>query len=272
MQAGWVLAWFALGSVVLSIAVFPSWWRQGWLRWSRSLGPRRRSAVVAHRSRGPVAEASSTWRLIALSALLVALPALLMWAWVSWRPQSADAFDEVGQVANEQVAQLLSGEHLVPPLPLPPEVFATAEVQAVRPMLASADRRWDQMDADFVQILLRVFKVMKEEHGYDMALLEGHRSPQRQAMLLARGPSVTQAAPGMSYHQHGLAADCAFYREGKLVITEKDPWAQRGYELYGQVAERHGLTWGGRWRMLDLGHVEWRKPGVRLRRDASLSD
>lgn len=269
MQAGWVLAWFVLGSVVLSIAVFPAWWRQGWSRW---LGAKRRRVSDPVRPRAASAVGTPTSRLIALSALLVALPALLMWAWVSWRPQSADAFDEVGQPANEQVAQLLSGEHLVPPWPLPPEVFLTAEVQAVRPMLASADRRWDQMDADFVQILLRVFKVMKDEHGYEMALLEGHRSPQRQAMLLSRGPSVTQAGPGMSYHQHGLAADCAFYREGKLVISEKDPWAQRGYELYGRVAEQHGLTWGGRWRMLDLGHVEWRKPGVRLRRDVGSGD
>lgn len=255
MQAGWVLAWFALGSVLLSIAVFPAWWRQArwpqaWPRWLRHpLG-----------------------RLLGLSLLVLIVPAWLTWAWLSWRPGTAEGFDELGQPANEQVTQLLAGEHLVPPPPLPPEVFVTAEVQALRPLLASADRRWDLMDPGFVQILLRVFKVMKDDHGYEMALLEGHRSPERQALLQARGPSVTLAGPGMSYHQHGLAADCAFYRDGKLVISEKDPWAMQGYERYGQVAEQHGLTWGGRWRLRDFGHVEWRKPGVQLRRREDAGD
>jgi peptidoglycan L-alanyl-D-glutamate endopeptidase CwlK len=36
----------------------------------------------------------------------------------------------------------------------------------------------------------------------------------------------------------------------------------RGYQLYGQVAESVGLTWGGRWKMMDFGHTELRRPGV----------
>ena len=172
-----------------------------------------------------------------------------------------DAFDDRIEPGNHQIAQLLKGEHLVPPPPLPPDVFATAEVEQVRPMLSTADRRWDQMDEAFVQRLLMAFKIMREEHGYDMALLEGYRSPERQNMLAAKGGHVTQAKAWQSYHQYGLAADCAFMRAGKLVISERDPWAMRGYELFGQVAEQIGLTWGGRWQMLDLGHVEWRRPG-----------
>jgi peptidoglycan LD-endopeptidase CwlK len=30
------------------------------------------------------------------------------------------------------------------------------------------------------------------------------------------------------------------------------------------VAAGMGLTWGGHWKMMDLGHIEWRKPGVKL--------
>lgn len=255
MHLGWVLAWFTLGSLVLSALVFPVWWRG---RGGRLLAVARDWRVWGFRRTGwPRARAWGG------AALLLLLPALLMWGWLGWRPHQADAFDDSELGVNAQVSELLRGEQLVPPPPLPPEVFATAEVEVLRPMLASADRRWERMDADFVQTLLRVFKVMKDVHGYDMVLLEGHRSPERQAMLLARGPSVTGAAPGLSYHQHGLAADCAFLRDGRLVISERDPWAMRGYELYGQVAEQHGLTWGGRWRLMDFGHVEWRKPGLR---------
>jgi len=98
-----------------------------------------------------------------------------------------------------------------------------------------------------------------------MAILEGYRSPERQNALAAMGPNVTNAAAFQSWHQYGLAADCAFLRDGKLVISEKDPWAMRGYQLYGEVAESLGLTWGGRWKMMDFGHTELRMPGVMRR-------
>jgi peptidoglycan L-alanyl-D-glutamate endopeptidase CwlK len=98
-----------------------------------------------------------------------------------------------------------------------------------------------------------------------MALLEGYRSPARQDLLASMGGAVTNARAFQSWHQYGLAADCAFWRDGKLVISEKDPWAMRGYQLYGEVAEQLGLTWGGRWKMMDLGHTELRLRGVMRR-------
>ncbi|QGZ42983.1 M15 family peptidase [Pseudoduganella flava] len=159
---------------------------------------------------------------------------------------------------NEQVALLLRGERLVAPPALPPAVFTTAEVTLIRPQLAGANRNWDLLDADFTQRLLLVFKLMRERHGYEMVLLEGYRSPERQNELADAGGHVTNARAFQSWHQFGLAGDCAFLRDGKVVISEKDPWAMRGYELYGQVAEAAGLTWGGRWRMMDFGHVELR--------------
>ena len=117
------------------------------------------------------------------------------------------------------------------------------------------------LDADFSQRLLLAFKIMKENHGYEMALLEGYRSPARQTLLASIGNNVTSAGAFQSWHQYGLAADCAFWRDGKLVISEKDPWAMRGYKLYGEIAESLGLTWGGRWTMMDFGHIELRRKG-----------
>lgn len=176
------------------------------------------------------------------------------------------AYDVSTREVNTQVAGLLQGEELVPPVALPPTVFATAEIERERPMLVSASRNWTLMDPEYTQRLLLVFKIMKEQHGYDMAILEGYRSPERQNVLASMGSNVTNAAAFQSWHQYGLAADCAFLRDGKLVITEKDPWAMRGYELYGQAAESVGLTWGGRWKMMDFGHTELRVPGVMKRK------
>lgn len=176
-------------------------------------------------------------------------------------PAIFDFFDEA-RIGDSQIAVLLEGEQLVPPLPLPPEVFTTREVELVRPDAIHASRNWNLMDQEFTQRLLVVFKLMKERHGYDMVLIEGYRSPERQARLLEQGSHVTQAGANMSYHQYGLAADSAFFRDGKVLISERDPWAMRGYELYGEVAEQVGLTWGGRWKMQDYGHVELRRKGV----------
>ena len=198
--------------------------------------------------------------LIRAAAVLMAVPPLLA-LMLSGRGMLG-GYDGGGRVTNEQVAELLKGEQLVAPAPLPPLIFTTAEVTLVRPMLDSANRNWQLLDPDFSRRMLLVFRIMKERHGYDMAILEGYRSPERQNALAAAGPNVTNAKAFQSYHQFGLAADCAFLRDGKLVISEKDPWAMRGYRLYGEAAESVGLTWGGRWTMMDFGHTELRVAGT----------
>lgn len=274
-----LLSYFLLACAVLGLVFLPeprAWvqtrlasvlWgvRQSWgaahSKWSRK-------CEVTAGALADAGTASRTWLLRRWPVWLAALAILLI-------PPAAvyllrdrhvlDGYAETPDDTGSLVAKLLQGEELVPPPPLPPEVFVTAEVQLARPMLGTADRKWELLDPDFRQRLLLVFKVMKEQHGYELALLEGYRSPERQAMLQAMGPHVTNAGAFQSYHQHGLAADVAFYRDGRLVITEKDPWAMRGYQLYGEVAESVGLTWGGQWRMRDYGHVELRRAGVRPR-------
>ena len=199
-------------------------------------------------------------------AAIAALFIMLLPAAVAWMASSrtmVGGFDAPVREANQQVSELLLGEQLVPPAPLPPVLFMTPEVEIVRPGLVSASRDWALLDKDYSQRLLQAFRIMKERHGYDMAILEGYRSPERQDALAAQGSNVTNAKAFQSWHQYGLAADCAFLRDGKLVISERDPWAMRGYQLFGEVAESLGLTWGGRWKMMDFGHTELRVDGVR---------
>lgn len=193
--------------------------------------------------------------LIALA--VVAAPVLL--ALSLGRSHSLAGFEDSSAEPNTVVSWLLRGEQLVPPPPLPPEIFTARDVESVRPALASANRDWGLLDAGFRQNLLHLFKNMEEQHGYRMVLLEGYRDPERQNRLRQMGASTTNAAAWQSYHQYGLAADCAFLRDGKLVISEKDPWAMRGYALLGEMAQAQGLTWGGEWKLADLGHVEMRK-------------
>ena len=198
--------------------------------------------------------------LLVLGALsLLLIPSLM--AFFAQAPAVFD-FSEETRHADRQIAVLLEGEQLVPPPALPPEAFTTREVEMVRPDVALASRNWQLLDQEFMQRLLVVFRLMKERHGYEMVLIEGYRSPERQASLYEQGPQVTQVGANMSYHQYGLAADSAFFRDGKVVISERDPWAMRGYQLYGEIAAQVGLTWGGHWKMQDYGHLELRRPGV----------
>lgn len=238
-------------------------WRQ------RLAGVQQRAQDAATRNaRQGYAQAMSSTRWVqrhaiplSIAVALLSLPPIVVFSLRALH--TLDAYDDSTTAQPDSViATLLQGEQLVPPPPLPPEVFTTAEVELVRPKLSTADRRWDLLDADFRQRLLLAYRLMREEHGYEMALIEGYRSPERQNLLASLGAHVTNAAAWQSYHQHGLAADSAFIRNGKLVISERDPWAAKGYELYGEVAQRVGLTWGGRWQNADLGHVELRKPNV----------
>jgi peptidoglycan L-alanyl-D-glutamate endopeptidase CwlK len=223
-----------------------------------------RAGALNHAAQSTLAR---NWRTLArhrwlslAGALLVCLPPLL--AWMASDRAMLGGYDSDYRVANVQLHDLLQGEQLVPPPSPPPLVFATPEVTQLRPMLGNASRSWQMLDQDFSLRLLMVFRIMRDKHGYEMALLEGYRSPARQNMLAAAGPSVSNAKAYQSYHQYGLAADCAFLRDGKLLISERDPWAMRGYRLYGEVAESFGLHWGGRWKMMDFGHTELRVPGA----------
>jgi peptidoglycan L-alanyl-D-glutamate endopeptidase CwlK len=244
-------------------------------RWGRMAGWRRRSHAYSRSRRLPsrrdlraladflIKQMRRHWIVLAIVVPAVAIPSLLALALRT--PDMLPGYEPTTALPDAQIAALLQGEQLVPPSDPPPLAFSTQEVAQVRPMLVNASRNWGLMHPDFSQRLLLAFKIMKEKHGYDMALLEGYRSPARQDLLASMGGAVTNARAFQSWHQYGLAADCAFWRDGKLVISEKDPWAMRGYQLYGEVAEQLGLTWGGRWKMMDLGHTELRLRGVMRR-------
>lgn len=231
-------------------------------RAQRTRGHILKSAKFSQNSLNDLQNLLARRRLLIIGATgILATPPLIA---IALRGRQLFQYDDTIRVPDEKIAALLQGEQLVPPLPLPPEVFATREVEQIRPALKDASRDWNLLDPDFRTRLLLVYKIMHEQYGYEMALLEGYRSPERQNRLAQMGTNVTNAAAYQSYHQFGLAADNAFLRDGKLVISEKDPWAMRGYQLYGQVAEQVGLTWGGRWKLMDLGHVEFHKPGFKL--------
>ncbi len=291
MLALGVVVFFSLTVLIAWLAVFPSA-RDGVFaaadRW------RVRAGGVASRWRGRMGSRASDssqalqggagrlfgslhrrrWLLTATAAVLLIPPLLIL---QTRRQLSWDDFGGGdGFSADSHVVALLRGERLAPPPDLPPAVFLAAEASQMRgaaslapEAISTADRKWMHIAPDFQQRVLAIYRVMREVHGYEMVLVEGYRSPERQAALAAKGKSVTLAGAGQSCHQYGLAVDSALYRDGKLQWNMEDDWTRRGYFLYGQLAVEAGLEWGGNWRSIkDYVHLEMKSDCRQARREA----
>lgn len=164
---------------------------------------------------------------------------------------SLDPLSAPDLARQSHIQAALNPEALVPPPSLPPSTF----VGTGRTGLETANRDWARLNPDFMAVALMVF-ARAEARGYPLALLEGYRGPDRQDALAESARHVTNARAFQSKHQYGLALDAAPIRNGKLVISEKDPWALEAYRVLGDEAEKAGLIWGGRWKLKDYGHIE----------------
>lgn len=202
------------------------------------------------RTRALAASAHAPLLLAFALALMSAAGVLAFSESISLDPLSAPDLER-----QQHIQAALRPETLVPPPPLPPSTFIGTD----RPGLETANRDWNRLDPNFGSVVLQVFARL-EARGYPFTLLEGYRTPERQEALADSGAHVTNARAFQSKHQYGLAIDAAPLRNGRLVITEKDPWAMDAYTALGEEAERAGLLWGGRWRLKDYGHIE--APGL----------
>lgn len=119
---------------------------------------------------------------------------------------------------------------------------------------------WAGANPELRARLERIYATLRAE-GFDVRLVEAHRSDERQAQLLASRAGVTQIGPGRSCHNHGLAADSAVFVGGRASWTLADPHVAAGYARYGALAQSEGLRWGGAWRgFQDHPHVELAGP------------
>ena len=236
----------------------------GWIGWRYFVAPlpsprsgrgifveqaARSASKSAETSVAAVASSRNAYRSLWLALLLVSATAAGVLTFSG--SFSLDPLRAHDMVRQNHIQAAFRPETLVLPPPLPPSTFIGTE----RPGLETANRDWARLDPDFMNLALRVFARM-EARGYPLALLEGYRNPDRQDALAESGFHVTNARAFQSKHQYGLAMDVAPIRDGRLVISERDPWAMQAYQALGEEAEKEGLTWGGRWKLRDYGHIE----------------
>ncbi|GAB2627524.1 M15 family metallopeptidase [Novilysobacter erysipheiresistens] len=296
MMALWMAIFFSVTAAVAWLALFPAA-RDGVLagadrlfarlaavlgRWGARAG--NRAAESSQSARASSQRAMDLFgrhrNLLLAAAVLLTIPPLVI---LQLRQQvTLDGFEGGTAVASDgHVLELLRGERLAPPPELPPAVFVAAEAELLRSAgtvasageapqaISGADRKWNRIDPAFQQRVLAIYQVMREQYGYQMVLVEGYRSPERQAALARKGGSTTRAGAGQSCHQYGLAVDSALYRDGKLQWDMGDAWTRRGYFLYGRLAQEAGLEWGGSWRSIkDYVHLELKTACREARRAA----
>lgn len=71
------------------------------------------------------------------------------------------------------------------------------------------------------------------------------------------GPIRTNAAPGQSLHNYGVALDAAPMRNGEIVWGTQNPDDMALWNLYGETVRSLGLIWGGDWRSFqDMPHAQ----------------
>lgn len=89
-----------------------------------------------------------------------------------------------------------------------------------------------------------------------IALTEGTRSFQRQQALYNQGRTtpgmiVTNAKPGQSLHNYGVAFDIIFIVNGRRTYTGN-------WKRVGEIARSLGLEWGGDWKgFVDRPHFQY---------------
>ena len=105
-------------------------------------------------------------------------------------------------------------------------------------------------------------------YGLDAKVISGHRSYEEQAALYAKGrdepgPRVTNAQPGYSNHNFGIAVDFGIFNDSEYLDGKEPGLTEKIYRIIYNVAESEGLKveWGGSWTGFpDPPHFEYMTP------------
>ena len=102
------------------------------------------------------------------------------------------------------------------------------------------------------------------EAGILVMIVDTLRTPEEQAANIAKGVSWTTR----SKHLTGDAIDIAPFEAWALYGSDKVRWNADDpvWLRIGQIGEALGLRWGGRWKVRDMGHLEYVEPSPSVTR------
>lgn len=107
-------------------------------------------------------------------------------------------------------------------------------------------------------------QVLAKIHGYEYKAISGNRSWEDQARIYAQGRTspgkiVTNAKPGFSNHNYGIAVDMGVFKNGIYLDSAKPSEAEAFHRKAAGLAEKYNIEWGGSWKSFkDYPHFEYR--------------
>jgi peptidoglycan L-alanyl-D-glutamate endopeptidase CwlK len=105
---------------------------------------------------------------------------------------------------------------------------------------------------------LSASQLIAERHGITIEVISGLRTYTQQAALYAQGRTkpgriVTNARPGSSWHNYGLAIDLGLFAGGRYLDEAAPKRAAQIYRELGTLAADIGLEWAGNWKTFPEG-------------------
>ncbi len=156
-------------------------------------------------------------------------------------------------VSSQEINQLL--DYLDVPMVLPPDEYEEESVQA-----PSVDSKSEGVIASLdpsMHSIVRQFLAVAAQSGIQLRVVSGYRSPVDQEGIYQQGrstdgPVVTNAKPGYSKHNFGVAFDVAPVQNGEVYWPNDSNF----WSTVGSIGKSLGLKWGGDWAKPDLPHFE----------------
>lgn len=118
-------------------------------------------------------------------------------------------------------------------------------------------RRIDDLNPKVAE-MCRNFIFNCKAAGIEIIITSTYRDKESQAALYAQGRSnpgkkVTNAKPGQSFHNYKLAFDFV------PIVNGKADWINiKTFQQCGEIAEKCGLEWAGRWKSFkELAHCQY---------------
>jgi peptidoglycan L-alanyl-D-glutamate endopeptidase CwlK len=105
-------------------------------------------------------------------------------------------------------------------------------------------------------------QILAGKKGLEYRAICGTRTFEEQAELYAQGRTkpgkiVTNARPGSSFHNFGLAIDCGVFEGGKYLDASNSKKADLFHREAAKFCSKHGLRWGGNFKSIyDAPHYE----------------
>jgi peptidoglycan L-alanyl-D-glutamate endopeptidase CwlK len=107
-------------------------------------------------------------------------------------------------------------------------------------------------------------QVLAKAFNYEYKAISGNRTFEEQAKIYAQGRTapgkiVTNAKPGFSNHNYGIAVDMGVFKDGKYLDSSKPSEAEAFHRKAAEIAEKYNIEWGGSWKSFkDYPHFEYR--------------